>query len=614
MWHKYPYTDAHELNLDWFLKEFKTLVETWEQVQSDWNSLHDYVQNYFDNLNVQTEINNKINAMIADGSFALILTPLVEAALPTIVDGKLPAVVASQIGAVVASQIDAVVAGQLPAVAASAAAAEVSDWLAAHIDPDTGYVIDDTLTVSNAAADAKAVGLNLDDIREDMNVIADLKYNFFESENSTLLHYYTGAVGNVVSANANSEYWCGYVEVERGKTYFFPRIDFDLFELDEDMVILNKTGYTNYQSNVSHTVTDADCKYLAFSIYKYAGPDHLKIYTPSDYIVTKPGTDVTNYIKHPYELLYNENGLKASGVAFDKVYYVGGEIGDDYSSFTACLRDLANDKTPKTIYVRNGVYDIYNELGGSAYLATIGLSDNWKDVSVIVPDNTKVIGLGDVTFVYRPPAADFTIGNQVTCVSVLNVVWNCEIENIKIFGNNCRYCIHDEAGSLGDGTPKRKKFKNVIAVKEPNTYTASYISGQAYASGMIVGYSYEFENCYFKSNEAYCWTSHTGEGTTTDSGNVLTFKNCIFESPSWAGIRFGSTTGTPEGVQKYCKVSLLNCYIQNRILLTRADDSSPAPNQYELWLMNCNNVTIKDRFAEEGWTNIYTPKIYNTIA
>ena len=159
---KYPYTDFHELNLDWFLARFKELVEEWNSVKEDWNSLHDYVQNYFDNLNVQTEIDNKINAMILDGSFATILTPLVEAALPTIVDGKLPAVVASQIGVVVAAQIGDVVAGQLPAVAASAAAAEVGAWLAAHIDPDTGYVIDKSLTVSDAAADAAITGKRID--------------------------------------------------------------------------------------------------------------------------------------------------------------------------------------------------------------------------------------------------------------------------------------------------------------------------------------------------------------------------------------------------------------------------------------------------------------------
>lgn len=34
----------------------------------------------------------------------------------------------------------------------------VTSWLNAHVDPDTGYVIDDSLTIENAAADAKAVG------------------------------------------------------------------------------------------------------------------------------------------------------------------------------------------------------------------------------------------------------------------------------------------------------------------------------------------------------------------------------------------------------------------------------------------------------------------------
>lgn len=154
----YPYTDMHELNLDWFLAKFKELVENWNNVESDWNSLHDYVKNYFENLNVQTEIDNKINTMIADGTFADIVSPFVTAALPALVAGQLPDVVAAQISSVVASQISAVVDAQLPAVAAQAAADEVGAWLAAHIDPDTGYVIDDTLTVQGAAADAKAAG------------------------------------------------------------------------------------------------------------------------------------------------------------------------------------------------------------------------------------------------------------------------------------------------------------------------------------------------------------------------------------------------------------------------------------------------------------------------
>lgn len=34
----------------------------------------------------------------------------------------------------------------------------VTDWLEENVDPDSGYVIDKSLTVENAAADAKKVG------------------------------------------------------------------------------------------------------------------------------------------------------------------------------------------------------------------------------------------------------------------------------------------------------------------------------------------------------------------------------------------------------------------------------------------------------------------------
>ena len=82
MWHEYPYTDAHELNLDWFLARFKeyyehiteqdqkitTMEETVEQFTT-------FVTNYFDNLDVQQEINNKLDAMAASGELQAMLQP-----------------------------------------------------------------------------------------------------------------------------------------------------------------------------------------------------------------------------------------------------------------------------------------------------------------------------------------------------------------------------------------------------------------------------------------------------------------------------------------------------------------------------------------------------------
>ena len=163
--HEYPYTDFHEMNLDWILQTVKQLTEDWAQVRSDWEDeqaafadLQSYIENYFNNLDVQQEINVKLDGLVLDGTMSELIAPYVASGLPAEVASQLGDVVAAQIGAVVAAQIGAVVADQLPAIAASAAATEVGTWLSTHIDPDTGYVIDDSLTVQGAAADAKAVG------------------------------------------------------------------------------------------------------------------------------------------------------------------------------------------------------------------------------------------------------------------------------------------------------------------------------------------------------------------------------------------------------------------------------------------------------------------------
>lgn len=70
-----PYSNFHELNQDWFLSEFNKVLKEWADMQKSFtnlnqafNDLHDYVHNYFKNLNVQKEIDNKLDAMAKDGS------------------------------------------------------------------------------------------------------------------------------------------------------------------------------------------------------------------------------------------------------------------------------------------------------------------------------------------------------------------------------------------------------------------------------------------------------------------------------------------------------------------------------------------------------------------
>lgn len=71
-----PYTNFHELNQDWFLNEFNKLLEQWQAMQKNFDNLQDafndlksYVQDYFKNLDVQDEINNKLDSLVANGYF-----------------------------------------------------------------------------------------------------------------------------------------------------------------------------------------------------------------------------------------------------------------------------------------------------------------------------------------------------------------------------------------------------------------------------------------------------------------------------------------------------------------------------------------------------------------
>lgn len=71
-----PYTNFHELNQDWFLNEFNKVLEQWKAMQKNFDNLQDafndlksYVQDYFKNLDVQDEINNKLDSLVANGYF-----------------------------------------------------------------------------------------------------------------------------------------------------------------------------------------------------------------------------------------------------------------------------------------------------------------------------------------------------------------------------------------------------------------------------------------------------------------------------------------------------------------------------------------------------------------
>lgn len=139
---QFPGTNFHDLNLDWMLQQIKTMLAEWQEMQTDFTTLqgnfnqiqgnfntiaaewetektwmHNYVQ-----TNLPTEVQEAFDAFIETPAFAQMITDdLSDELITSVIEG----------------------------------------WLEDNITQETGYVLDTSLTLSNAAAPAKTVGDHL---------------------------------------------------------------------------------------------------------------------------------------------------------------------------------------------------------------------------------------------------------------------------------------------------------------------------------------------------------------------------------------------------------------------------------------------------------------------
>lgn len=79
---QFPYTNFHEMNLDQLIKIMRQMQDEWAETKNEWASTKEFIDNFFANLDLQDEVDNRINEMLADGSFQAIvesfLDPFIE--------------------------------------------------------------------------------------------------------------------------------------------------------------------------------------------------------------------------------------------------------------------------------------------------------------------------------------------------------------------------------------------------------------------------------------------------------------------------------------------------------------------------------------------------------
>ena len=304
VFNNFPYANFHELNADWIIEQVRKVTDDWEEYKTsmdEWklgvdDELAEF-QAWFDNLDVQDEVRTVINELIQSGEFIEITSPQIVSATEA--------------------------------------------WLAVHITPTTPAV-DDTLSISGAAADAKVTGDRITDLKEDyiLEIGKDVHY-----EPQTLnLNKSINTTGNIVPESIATEanFCCLCVPCNEG-----------------DKFIISGNGGNNTRL---WAFSESDGTPIITSAAS-ATATELTVTAPenSAYFAYNSKTNISDVI---YKVI--------KGIAFDEILATKADVSD-----ITDLNNELNNKLDKNIIDIVNRFDKTNIISGK-YLSIItgGLSDN----------------------------------------------------------------------------------------------------------------------------------------------------------------------------------------------------------------------------------------------
>lgn len=241
-----------------------------------------------------------------------------------------------------------------------------------------------------------------------------------------------------------------------------------------------------------------------------------------------------------------------------------------------------------TIFLNEGVYDLYQELGGDSWLS--GISGNRNGLN-LMNKNVKIVGLGRPTiklFIPDNLATNTTVPN----VSVIECAGSVELNNLIVEGKNVRYVIHDETGnnSLYNNT---KHIYNNVLVKHNGNKSDTWINSAAIACGMSSACHYSFINSILIGSNYSALSLHNNgnqKGGTITIDGLKVSGTYLFDEIN-TSIRFGYyQQNTPTDIYQ---VFVKNLISDGAIFVRPESSQVPSTNIYNVTNFTNVNLNIK---------------------
>lgn len=86
LFNQFPYTNFHELNLDWVVSTVKELSEQYVQLNNNFDGLKVYIDEYFQNLDLSEDVRQELQKITAAGEFDAIVEEAAQRIIPGYMD------------------------------------------------------------------------------------------------------------------------------------------------------------------------------------------------------------------------------------------------------------------------------------------------------------------------------------------------------------------------------------------------------------------------------------------------------------------------------------------------------------------------------------------------
>lgn len=296
--------------------------------------LHDYVNNYFDNLDVQEEINNKLDEFANDGTleaiFANYITPFMNS-LTNNVNLRL----ANQDSEIenINNKVSALVSsGPIPVSSVS----DMTDTSKIYINTSNGkwYYYNGSSWVIGGTYQSTAIGENTINTQMLQNkCVIPEKTDFNFSRTSQLFNKNNyNYVNKIWNENTRifqeSQYsYSLYIPITGGNTYYVQKTKgsrialctTELIPTDANVIALNTAGDNSATTNTKLSITAPEnANYLCVFFYNVGGDPGITREEVADTIMINVGSDYISYQNY-YELIIDGNYIKNNTINKDKL-------------------------------------------------------------------------------------------------------------------------------------------------------------------------------------------------------------------------------------------------------------------------------------------------------